>query len=382
MATWGLVRGRLPTVDLRTAGAWRRPSAPLVAAPSSELSVRVQMWPHWFDNPYLPSLISSLRDSGVEAGSSPLLLFGSRRLRAGDWLHLHWPGETHLHRSRLLYRLRAASIRIRLRALKRRGVRIAWTAHNLVPHDDPHPDLGRRARRDLLAVTDHVFVHFDGACQELADSFGYTGPCTTVHHPHYAEDYQAPPSRAEARAQLGIPVDGFVVLAFGRIRPYKGLGGAIEAFQRIAGESDRLIIAGTRQGDVSSELGSAKSDPRIILRDKHIPDREVPLYYGAADVAVIAHRQFFTSGSAVLALSMGCPVVGPALHHLADLAGPHRLYAFDPAAADGLAEGLAGARASASVVDHAAVRDWAEHYGTWRDAAASTATVLSSGRRT
>ena len=126
--------------------------------------------------------------------------------------------------------------------------------------------------------------------------------------------------------------------------------------------------------------------PRTIhessLRDKHIPDREVPLYYGAADVAVIAHRQFFTSGSAVLALSMGCPVVGPALHHLADLAGPHRLYAFDPAAADGLAEGLAGARASASVVDHAAVRDWAEHYGTWRDAAASTATVLSSGRRT
>lgn len=128
---------------------------------------------------------------------------------------------------------------------------------------------------------------------------------------------------------------------------------------------------------MSEELRSAQNDPRIILRAKHIPDSEVPLYYGAADVAVIAHREFFTSGSAVLALSMGCPVVGPAVHHLADLAGPQRLYAVDPTT-DGLAAALAGARAGASVVDHAAVRDWAERYGTWRDAAVSTATVLTN----
>jgi predicted RNA methylase len=114
-----------------------------------------------------------------------------------------------------------------------------------------------------------------------------------------------------------------------------------------------------------------------MVRAKHIPDSEVPLYYGAADVAVIAHRAFFTSGSAVLALSMGCPVVGPALHHLADLAGPQRLYAVEPSV-DGLAAGLAQARAAANTTDHAAVRRWAEQYGSWRDAAVRTAAVLTN----
>ena len=354
----------------------RRAATESPAAPATR-AVRVHLWPRWFDNPYLPNLIASLRTAGVEASSSTPLYLGACRLRAGDWLHLHWPGEAHVHRSRLLYRLHAASVRIQLHALKRRGVRIAWTAHNLVPHDDPHPDLGRRARRELLSITDHVIVHFDGARAELADAFGYHGPCTTVHHPHYIQDYPAPPPRAEARAQLGLPADGFIALAFGRIRPYKGLGVAIEAFQRIAGEPDRLVIAGSRQGDISAELQAAHNDPRIIVRAKKIPDSEVPLYYGAADAAVIAHRAFFTSGSAVLALSMGCPVVGPALHHLADLSGPPRLYAADQTV-DDLAAGLAAARDCAQGSDQERLRDWVARYGTWRDAGAQIADVLGS----
>lgn len=376
MTEWGLVNGGALAGPGAVGGGLAR-SVAESATRTGTSRVRVQMWPHWVANPYLPSLISSLQDTGVDAGASPLLYLGARRLRAGDWLHLHWPGETHLHGSRWLYRMRAAAIRLRLQALKRRGVRIAWTAHNLVPHDDPHPDLGRQARRDLLALTDHVFVHFDGAKEQLAETFGYRGPCTTVHHPHYIGDYPAPTPRAEARAELGVPADGFVALAFGRIRPYKGVGNVIEAFQRVAGEQDRLIVAGPPQGDVSTELAIAADDPRIIVHAKHIPDEQVPLYYGAADVAVLGQREFFTSGSAVLALSMGCPVVGPATHHLADLAGGQRIFGVETTV-EGLAGGLAQARAAAPTIDHDAVRAWAANYGTWRDAATRTAGVLRS----
>lgn len=374
MVEWGLVRGSRLGGRGTAHSAVHITSAESVGAPAVT-PVRVQMWPHWVANPYLPRLIASLEDNGLDVSASPMLYLGARRLRAGDWLHLHWPGETHLHHSRSLYRLRAAAVRMRLHALKRRGVRIAWTAHNLVPHDDPHPDLGIRARRDLLEVTDHVFVHFDGATSQLADTFGYRGPCTTVQHPHYIEDYGAPPPRSDARVELGIPADGFVALCFGRIRPYKGVGNVIGAFQRIASEHDRLIIAGPPQGDVSAELDIAAHDPRIIVHARHIPDDKVPVYYGAADVAVIAQREFFTSGSALLAMSMGRPVVGPALHQLADLAGAQRLFAVDPTA-DGLAAGLADARAAAPSIDHDAIRTWAERYGTWHDAATRTANVL------
>lgn len=340
--------------------------------------VQVLVWPRWFDNPYLPCLVDALRDEGLSVHAPHVLSRGSARLQRGDWLHAHWSTEAHTHHLRWLYAARATEFNRRLRLLKRRGVRIAWTAHNLFPHDDPHPDLGRRVRRDLLELADHVFIHFPGAQAALAKEFGYTGPCTVVHHPHYIDTHPAPPAQSEARAKLGLPADGFVALSFGLIRPYKGIDDIIAAFQQVAGENDRLVLAGHPEGDVADELAIARRDPRIVLHAKRIPTADVPMYFAAADAAVIAHRAFFTSGSALLALSMGCPVVGPAVNHLADLAGDRRLYPVE-LGVDGLAAGLEDARRNAHEVDRESLRRWAADYGTWRDAAATSAAVFRGG---
>lgn len=337
--------------------------------------VQVLVWPRWLDNPYLPNLVDALRGEGLRVSTPHILSRGSARLRSGDWLHVHWSTEAHTHHNRWLYKARAASFSRRVRLLKRRGVRIAWTAHNLFPHDDPHPDLGRRFRRDLLALADHVFIHFPGAQVTLAEELGYTGPCTVVHHPHYIDSHPAPPTQADARAKLGLSPDGFVALSFGLLRPYKGVEDIIRAFQSVAREQDRLILAGHPEGDVSTELELARQDPRIMLHAKRIPAADVPTYFAAADAAVIAHRAFFTSGSALLALSMGCPVIGPQVNHLTDLAGGQRLYPVT-LGVDGLASGMAEARNKATGVDREAIRRWAADYGSWRDAAASSASIF------
>lgn len=345
------------------------------AAAVTARPVQVLVWPRWFDNPYLPNLVGALRDEGLHVSAPHVLSSGSARLQSGDWLHVHWSTEAHTHHTRWLYAARAAEFNRRLRLLKRRGVRIAWTAHNLVPHDDPHPDLGRRVRSDLLALADHVFIHFPGAQATLEKEFGYTGPCTVVHHPHYVDSHPAPPAQAPARRKLGLPAKGFVALSFGLLRPYKGIGDIVHAFQQVAGDDDRLLLAGHPEGDVSDELDLARRDSRILLHAKRIPTADVPTYFAAADAAVIAHRAFFTSGSALLALSMGCPVVGPAVNHLADLAGDQRLYPVE-LGVDGLAAGLDEARRRAHEVDRESLRRWALDYGTWRDAAARSASVF------
>lgn len=343
-------------------------------------SVQVLIWPRWFDNPYLPKLRDALRDEGLQVATPHVLNRGAAQLRPGDWLHAHWSTEAHTHHFRWLYVARGELFLRQLRALKQRGVHIAWTAHNLVPHDDPHPDLGRRYRRQLLALVDHVFVHFPGAQIVLSAEFGYTGPCTVIHHPHFIDSHPAPPPQVDARAQLGLPAEGFIALSFGLIRPYKGIGDIVQAFQKVARDQDRLVLAGHPEGDVSTELGLARQDARIVLHAKRIPTADVPMYFAAADAAVIAHREFFTSGSALLALSMGCPVVGPATHHLADLAGEHRLFPAD-LDIDGLATGLANAREESHKVDRVALRAWAARYGTWREVATTSASVFRDGVR-
>ncbi len=337
--------------------------------------VRVLEWPPWLNTNYLPKVVDTLRAEGFEVSTPRVLGSGSARLRSGDWLHVHWSTEAHIHRFRWLYRARAALFSRRMRALKRRGVRIAWTAHNLVPHDDPYPELGHRFRNELLAHADHVFVHFPGAAATLTQEFGYTGPCTVIHHPHYVDRHPVPPPRATARAELGLPADGFVALSFGMIRPYKGTADIIRAFGQMAGEHDRLVLAGSPRGDVSAELAPCAEDPRIILHAWRIPDADVSTYFAAADVAVVAHHEFFTSGSALLSLSMGCPLVGPAIHHLAHLAGGRRLFPSGPGV-DGLAEALVAARDSAHEIDREALRTWSTGHGSWRDLGSRTAAVF------
>jgi glycosyltransferase involved in cell wall biosynthesis len=58
---------------------------------------------------------------------------------------------------------------------------------------------------------------------------------------------------------------------------------------------------------------------RITLRLERIPDDEVAALLAAADVVVLPYRRVTTSGTAMLALSHGRPLVVPALLGLADL---------------------------------------------------------------
>jgi len=325
-------------------------------------------------NPYLPRFLRELEAHGVTVVRSRVPSLGASGLDPGDWVHFHWPGGPLISRRRWLYAWRLRRFERQLARLKRRRIRLAWTAHNLVPHDDPHPELGRRGRRALLGAVDHVFGHFPSAQQTLAEDFGYRGPFTVIPHGNYLDDYGEPLDRAESRARLGLPERGLVLLMLGWIRPYKGIGDAIHGFRLAAEPDDRLVIAGRTEGDVRAELAEATGDPRVIVKVGRVPDDEVAVYHAAADAMIAAHRATFTSGSAVMALSLGLPIVGPAVHHLASLGPEPRLFACEPGP-EGLAAGIAARRAYCPV-DPGAIREWTRVHLSWAEAGEKAAQVF------
>lgn len=335
--------------------------------------MRVLPWPLWTSNPYLTRFCREIEARGVEVVMAQRGA-GLRKLEPGDWVHLHWPGGPLVSPSLTFYMWRIWRFEAFVRTLKRRGLRLAWTAHNLYPHDDPHPDLGRRARRDLMPHLDHVFVHFPSAIPTIADELNYRGPTTVIPHGNYIDDYGELGDRSIARAQLGLPAEGFIGLMLGQLRPYKGIGEAATAFMAMAGEHDRLIIAGRAIGDIGPELAIAAGDPRVIVRLGHVPSEQIGPYHAAADCFVAAHRSTFTSGSAVMALSLGCPIVGPEVHHLASLGPEPRLWATD-GSVEGLTEGLRR-RKAAGPIDRAAIREWTREHLSWATAGERAAKVF------
>ena len=65
-----------------------------------------------------------------------------------------------------------------------------------------------------------------------------------VPHGNYIERYPNHISRQEALQQLDLPGGEFVYLFLGLLRPYKGVEDLIDAFNKLAPPTGRLLIVG------------------------------------------------------------------------------------------------------------------------------------------
>jgi glycosyltransferase involved in cell wall biosynthesis len=113
------------------------------------------------------------------------------------------------------------------------------------------------------------------------------------------------------------------LLFFGKVRHYKGVDLLLEAFAALPPELDaRLTVAGAC-GDASlaAELAdlAGRSPDRVTLRLEWFSEAEASRLLHLADVAILPFREITTSGSAMLALGHGLPLVVPDLPGLAEL---------------------------------------------------------------
>jgi glycosyltransferase involved in cell wall biosynthesis len=335
-----------------------------VAARDEAPARRVVGVTNWYadaDNQYLDRLMAAVRDAGLEA--EPIRLTPRAVARPGlAAVHIHWPEYLVPHRAgspldalRLL-RLLAALLRAR-----RRGVRVVWTVHNLGPHDASVSWAAHRAY-DVVARTADVFVtHSRAAADRAAARYPRAAGRTIVApHGHYLGVH--PParrSRAAVRAGYGIPDDAFVLLAFGQIRAYKRLA---ELSGAVDGDVHLLVAGAATDAEAAAELEAGE---RVHLDVRRIPDEEVGDLYGAADAAVINYAEVFSSGSLLLALSQGLPVVSAASEAVDEVGGPpaivtYRELAGLPGAVERLrAVGEAERRAAALAAAEAASWDGA-----------------------
>ena len=162
-----------------------------------------------------------------------------------------------------------------------------FTAHDILPRRTARrQDVWRR----LLGRFDRVVVHSERG-RETLSTLGIDS--RVIPHPVFPSD----PERRD---------DGRTVLAFGVIRPYKGLGDAIAAV-RSAGA--RLLVA----GDPLEPMDGYRTAARGVeaeWRLGYLPQSEVDRALGEATVAIFPYRpELDQSGALLRALGAGVPAV-------------------------------------------------------------------------
>ncbi len=294
------------------------------------------------ENPYLSLLSGALRGLGHEVLTAPVCsprwLWANRT--SIDVLHFHWVQYFYKSPGVLSSSLWSLFFFLRLLLAKMLSYRIVWTVHNIMPHERCPGPSDLIARRSLALFADALVVHCRRAESLVREAFGRRNGICVIPHGHYIGWYSGEPSREEARRCFQISAEEYVYLYFGAIKPYKGLEGLIGAFKQLP--SGILIIAG-RPDDPAIEKALRErigGHPGIRFLPGFVPDDQVRMFFQCCDAVVLPFSDVLTSGSAVLALSLGRPVIVPDLGCLPELVSAELGLLFNPGGWDSLRKAL------------------------------------------
>jgi len=297
-------------------------------------------------NPYLVMLAEQLEaDPDVE-----LRVFSWRESLTGryDVFHAHWPEILVSGQSPAKKAVRQLLFLTLVAKWRREGTAIVRTLHNV------HPPQGISRREALLL---RLFERETDLFIRINDSTSLPSGVAseTVPHGHYRTWFE-PYARPD-------PVPGRVAYV-GLVRRYKGVDSLVEAFRQTDDRRLSLTVGGQPS---SPELAQALSrraagDPRIRLDLRFLPDEELVAAVSQAELVVLPYRDMHNSGTALMSLSLGRPILVPdnavnrRLRGEVGVAWVH-LYA-GPLTAAVLEETLTAVKQSPSAPPDLSRRDW------------------------
>ena len=220
-------------------------------------------------------------------------------LRDHDILHLAWPewwSGTDPSRT-------AATIE----QVRRSGVKIVWTQHNLVPHMDKSDDA--RACYALWAQAADAVIHHSEHGRDVAlATYGYG--VGTVHrvipHGHWGpvHDRHRTADRATVEHLEGWGSAGLRVAVIGAPRDEKDLESVVEAVAACKRDDIQLVIR------VDDRITSSP-DPRIVLDRGGVDEARYVRRLAALDALILPFRPdgMLTTGTAFDAIAAGLPAI-------------------------------------------------------------------------
>ncbi len=212
-----------------------------------------------------------------------------------------------------------------------------------------HPGRRRQSVVRALHASDAVIT----VGRRLADAVESLGiPASKIHVVYQGVDDSvfSPGSATAARRRLGIPETGKVLISVGSLIPVKGVDVLLEAVSRLAAlhHDLRLYLVGDGAGRGDLEVLAVRLGLQSVVRFVgQVEQAELPDWYRAADLTVLASRSEGVPNVLRESLACGTPFVATRVGGVSEIAaGTSRLVpAEDPGAlSDAIAESLSEPR--------------------------------------
>ncbi len=247
-------------------------------------------------------------------GSAPKVIRAFRFLRGSMRAVLHAKRHgaklTHLHffHSGFLELLNVALSRLL-------GMKVVVTSHD-VESFVPGVSSGL-LNKWIYGLASAVIAHNKLSANELRSKLKLEeSKINIIPHGNYLEYKRDVGGKEEARRQLDLSCDEFVVLFFGQIKEVKGLEVLLKAIPHLnerVRRRVRVVIAGKVWKDDFEKyqrfIDTLSLQDCVKLEIRYIRDDEVAYFYRSADVIALPYKKIYQSGVVLMAMSFGVPVI-------------------------------------------------------------------------
>ncbi|MCC6175796.1 MAG: glycosyltransferase family 4 protein [Chloroflexi bacterium] len=206
--------------------------------------------------------------------------------------------------------------------LRRRGIPLVYTVHNLLPHHARPDDAVRYGR--LYRAANVLVVHSERSATALVERWRVPRERIAVVPMGPMLEQHPPLSREAARRRLELSPDDRMMLFAGLIEPYKGLADLLDAFALMVGEhpNARLLVAGKPNESFEgyrAQIERLGLTDRTIVRLEFLSEPDLAAVLCAADVIVLPYRAVTSSAMLFAARRFGCPIVATDVGDLGEL---------------------------------------------------------------
>lgn len=196
--------------------------------------------------------------------------------------------------------------------LNKAGIRFKVIVHNALPHEPRWYDV--LLAKKVFALVPEVICLSDKEAKRLKTDLEYNGRVDVSPHPIYKGFGNSTKTREQYISEFGIKENDKIVLFFGIVRPYKGLGDLIETIGILRKKQIpvTLVVAGEfwmKEESFRSQINHLGIQENVKIVNRYIPDSEVAQYFENSDLFVAPYVAGTQSGALKLAMGYGLPAV-------------------------------------------------------------------------